>query len=462
MRTMCSLLLSASLAAVLLLLIWLVPVIDTSSAGASPTIAWRSDLPVAVRQRIDRSSEGVARAQEPVVVAGDQLPLFDGAALGDLFVYTYAGAGWQQIPVQLDEVDASGTYTVENGLLDADDELVLMAMDLGDQVTASNWITDTSSQSYLRYEIQVSDPLNPGQQGWAYVYRSATLSPALPADYVSWDAANQRLIGGTYAVGFNPAVHAAMDSMELNGSGVDALDRGKIRIDATCYVYGFPAPLSLTEEDLAEYADYTPAIDGPVRAGGGSTVGSSWAYHSLYRSHFTMNIDVLTWPPCTPLTINQIRLSSDWLDPTITGMAPATYYDNNNEAGVAIDGVPDSVPPSPVTTWKQVSGGQGSIVQVVDVSMGSGQLSNYYKDDETVDPNDTGDGRSFGDAGFVVEDPSGQIGAEVLTFFLDPNQPNLGLTYQSYYANPLEIVVTGQSHGPLHYVYLPLLAKDTR
>ncbi len=175
-----------------------------------------------------------------------------------------------------------------------------------------------------------------------------------------------------------------------------------------------------------------------------------------------MNIDDLTPPPpCTAFTINQIRLSSDWLDPATTGMAPATYYDNNTGAGVAIDGVPDSVPSTPVATWKQVSGGQGSIVQVVDVTIGAGQLSNYYKDDQIVDPDDTGDGRSFGDAGFAVDDPAGQVSAETLTFFLDPDQPNLGLTYQSYYANPLEVAVTAQSYGPHYYVYIPLLSKDT-
>jgi hypothetical protein len=337
-----------------------------------------------------------------------------------------------------------------------------MAMDLGDQATASEWITDTSSQSYARYEIQVSDPLNPGQQGWVYLYRSETLAPTLPADYVSWDAANQRLVGGTYAVGFSPAVHAAMDSMELNGSGQDALDRGKMRIDATCYVFGLPFPLALTEEDLAGYADYTPDIDGPVRAGGGSVDGSSWAYHSLYQSRFTISMDDLTPPPgCNPLTINQVRLSSDWLDPTSSGMAPAIYYDDNTGAGIAIDGVPDSVPATPVSTWKQVSGGQGSIVQVGDVTIGGGQLTNYYKDDQAVDPDDTGDGRSFGDAGFVVDDPAGQVSAETLTFFLDADQPNLGLTYRGYYENPLEVVVTAQGYGPTYYVYLPLVARGS-
>ena len=453
MRRMRSPFLSASLVVVLSVVTWLAPAIDLRSAGVSPPNAQRSDR---------RSSEGMTRTQEPVIVGGGQLALFEGAALNDLFVYAYTGATWRQIPFQVDEVDASGTYTVENGLLDGNDELAFMAMDLGDQVTVSEWITDTSSQGYARYEIQVSDPLNPGQQGWAYVYRSATLLPTLPADYVSWDAANQRLVSSTYIVGYNPAVHAAMDSMELNGSGVDVLDRGKMRVDATCYIYGFPVPLTLTEEDLAGYADYTPDIDGPVRVGGGSTDGSSWAYHSLYRSDFTIEIGDLTPPPtCTALTINQVRLSSDWLDPTSTGMAPATYYDDNSGVGVAIDGVPDSVPSTPVTTWKQVSGGQGSIVQVVDVTIGGGQLSNYYRDNQAVDPDDTGDGRSFGDAGFVVDDPAGQVSAETLTFFLDPEEPNLGLTYRSYYENPLEVVASAQSYGVQHYVYVPLVVRGS-
>lgn len=447
MRSLRSLFPPAGLAAMLLLL-WLVPAIDASNAKADPAVAWRS------------GSEGVSRIHEPAIITGDQLPLFSSAALGDLFVYAYTGAAWQQVPFQIDEVDAGGTYTVENGLLDANDELVFMVMDLGDQAADSEWIADTEAQGYVRYEIQASDPLSPGQQGWVYLYRSSTLAPALPADYVNWDAANQRLVGSTYTVGFSPAEHPAMDSMELNGSGIDALDRGKIRLGATCYIYGIPVPVTLTEEDLAGALDYAPDIDGPVRVGGGSTDGSSWAYHSLYRSYFTMNMSDLTPPaPCTAITINQIRLSSDWLDPTATGMDPATYYDNNSGAGAAIDGSPDSVPSTPVSTWKQVSGGQGSIVQVVDVTIGGGQLANYYKDDETIDPDDTGDGQSFGDAGVVVNNPAGQVSAETLNFFLDPAQPNLGSIYQSYYANPLEFVTTAQSYEPRYYVYIPLLVQ---
>jgi len=411
-------------------------------------------------RRADRGA--LTRSQEPVILSGDELPLFGGTALGDLFVYAYAGDAWQQIPFQLDEVDASGTYTVENGLLDANDELVFMAMDLSEQAMASEWITDTDSQNYPRYEILVSDPLNPGQQAWAYVYRSATLAPTTPVDYVSWDAANQRLVGSSYVVGFDSATHAAMDSMELNGSGTDTLDRGKIRIEGTCWVGPIPVSQTLNEVDLAVSVDPTPDIDGPVRAGGGSTGGSSWAYHSLYRSNFTMNIDDLTPPPpCTKLTIGQVRLSSDWLDPNTSGMAPAVYYDDNVGTGVAIDGAPDSVPSTPMTTWKQVSGGQGSIVQVVDVAIGAGQLTNYYKDDLTFDSGDTGDGRSFGDAGFVVTNPGGQISAEMVTFFLGPELPNVGTTYYEYYANPLQVTATAQSYGVRYYVFLPLVARDS-
>jgi hypothetical protein len=175
-----------------------------------------------------------------------------------------------------------------------------------------------------------------------------------------------------------------------------------------------------------------------------------------------MNIDDLTPPPpCTAITIDQIRLSSDWLDPAASGMAPTTYYDDNTPAGVTIDGVPDSVPAMPAAAWKQVGGGQGSIVQVVDVTIGAGQVANYYRDDQALDPNDTGDGRSFGDAGFVVSDPGGQVSAETVTFFLGPELPNVGTTYYEYYANPLQVTATAQSYGVRYYVFLPLAARDS-
>ncbi len=382
------------------------------------------------------------RTWEPVVLTGDQLPQFDGIPGDELFAYAYAGSAWQQIPLQFDEV-----YTVEDGLLDANDEVVFMAMDLGSQVGPSTWIADADSENHPRYEIKVSNPLNPAEQGWVYVYRSATLAPTHP-DYVDWDGANERIVAGTYVLGFAPAVHPGLDSLELNGSGVDALDRSKIRINATCYVPPFPPiTLTLTEEDLPQQSDVTPDVDGPVRVGGGDAENSAWSYHSLFQTGVVTDVDSFPPPePCTSVDINWVRFSMDWLDPSASGMAPATYYDDNTPGGVAVDGAADAVAATPVNVWKQVSGGQGSLVQVADVALGGGTLSNYYEDNGAEDPDDTGDLKSFGDAGFRVDAPSGEVSLKLTVFVLDPAQPNVGATYRGYYDNPLQVATAAQTY----------------
>jgi hypothetical protein len=430
--------------------------------GLVAALALLAGLNVAVAASGERSTErsrrGLAqpalawtRTLEPVILSGGQVPLFDGAPGDELLAYAYDGDNWQPIPLQFDEVDASGVYTAEDGLLDANDELVFMARDLGQPATPSEWPDDAESRAYPRYEVQVSNPLNPAELGWVYLYRSTTLAPS-PVDYVSWEAANNRLLGGTYVLGLAPEI-LGINWLELNGSGVNALDRTKLRLNATCWLG--PIPLwtdTLSEEDLAALvgpADPTPDVDGPVRVGGGSTQASSWSYSSIYQSGAAIDLGSFDPPaPCTSLVLNWARLSVDWLDPAATGMAPATYYDDNTPGGVAIDGTPDSIAASPANAWKQVSGGQGSAVQVADVTLGSGTLTNYYKDDAIDDPDDTGDGRSYGDAGFRVDSPAGEVVFHLTTYVLDPGQPNVGAAYQSYQANPLQATATAQSYEP--------------
>jgi hypothetical protein len=416
-------------------------------------------LAAAVQTQGDTPASAWTRTLEPVVLTGDELWLFSNAGVDDLFVYAYNGSTWEAVPYQVDEVDASGVYTVEDGLLDANDEVVFMAMDLGEAADLGAWIADADSQNYPRYEVQVTDPLNAGQQGWAYVYRSTTLVPGPSDDYVDWNAGENQIVAATYRLAFSPTVHASVDALELNGSGVDALDRTKIRLNATCHL-PFPLPpigLMLTEEGLAGLSGFAPTVDGPVRVGSGDTEGGWWFYHSLYRTDAVLSVDDLAPPDaCEQVDINWLRLSNDWLDPAVSGMAPATYYDSNTPDGVPIDGQPDVVPSTPHTTWLQVSGGQGSTVQVADITLGGGSLSNYYKDNLTVDSGDTGeDQQSFGDAGFRVDALVGQATVALLTFILGPGQPNVGATYQDYYGHPLQVAVMAQ--GAVHRVYLPLV-----
>ncbi len=127
-------------------------------------------------------------------------------------------------------------------------------------------------------------------------------------------------------------------------------------------------------------------------------------------------------------------------------MAPVTYYDGNTPGGVPVDGSPDSVPTTPVAGWKQISGAKGSLVRVADITPGGGAVTNYYKDDQVSDPSDTGDQQSFGDAGYLLTSPTGQVVLSFSNYVLAANQGNVGATYAQYHANPLQAAATAQTY----------------
>jgi hypothetical protein len=146
----------------------------------------------------------------------------------------------------------------------------------------------------------------------------------------------------------------------------------------------------------------------------------------------------------------------DWNDQA-SGMI---YYDANNPAGVTVDGIADAITITPPTRWTQVSGVTGTIVSVSQVPAGiGGTSSTYYKDDSTIDGNDTGDQRSYGDAGFQVDDPSpGTYNVLGHIYFLTGTTANVGATYVDYYDNPLEVNVA--PFTPKWCIYLPLAMKN--
>jgi PKD repeat protein len=144
-----------------------------------------------------------------------------------------------------------------------------------------------------------------------------------------------------------------------------------------------------------------------------------------------------------------MQISNDWLDPVATGMAPAIYFDDNTPAGVPIDGQDDSVASTPLNAWTQTSGGLGSVVQVQQVSTTGGAIENYYSDNATpFEPEPTGDGLRYGDAGFRVTNPTGEVSLDSANYILPSGQPNVGETYRAYNDNPLQAEVTAQECGP--------------
>jgi hypothetical protein len=409
-----------------------------------------------------------SRQEDPVIFHGSQLPLFSGVDVSRLYAYSFAGGVWEQIPFQIDEVIAVGQYGDEGGLLDDDDELVFMAMDLGEMAVSGNWIDDTSSRISPRYQLEVTNPLNTAEVGYVYVFQSDTLTNT-HVDYVDWISETQVIDAGAYKLGITTSPLQREDSLELNDTGVDILDRSKFKLNVVCRAGGVPVPITLNEDafegEMEDFFIFEPTIDGPVRVGGSTLGWINWSYYSMRFNQFGLNFDYLTGLVCETGLLNfgrfdGFRFLFDWIDPDASGMSPMTYYDSNKTSGSPIDGSDDFVSTSPLTKWTQVSGNLGSVVRLTDLGDGVvGAYLNYYKDDSATDYEDTGDWQSYGDSGFEIlfeqgQTEYGQLDVEMVEYFLDPNQPKIGDTYLGCKENPLDeddMVISSQEYEVVYF-----------
>ena len=408
----------------------------------------------------------ISRTQDPVVISGTHLAAFHNVPLNELHLYAYMQEQWQPIPFQIDEVTAAGVYTTtEDGLLDDNDELVFMAQDVGHMVTATNWITDTDARSYPRYALTVTDPLVTGTVGYVYLYRSTTLTNSA-ATYLTWDSMAQRMTAVSYTLALDTATFLGLAEFTLPPHPADLLDRQKIRVAVN---NPFPLPdVVLTEEDAVDLLEIPTTITlpvvGPIRAVGGNA-SSRFAF---YGNRVQIQLDIPISQVEIPIpgaTIDSVRVSLDLNNPTTTGFTPTTYYDSNTPAGVSVDGINDAVSTTPPVDWYQVAGQTGGMV-VVQTLETADTVSHYYKDDSTVDPDDTGDGQSFADVGVFIEKSGSTLGDLSLSqtiYVLPPGTGNIGQETQTQLNTPL--VATSQSQTFTSseekiYIYVPLMIKE--
>jgi hypothetical protein len=387
------------------------------------------------------------RDADPVIVTGARLPGFANAPLNQLFVYAYRGSQWQQIPWQFDEVKDGAYVAADNGKLDPADELVVMGGDCGDQVAADDWIGDASARSHPRYEITVVDPLNSAKRGWVYVYRSASLTETVTQDYVTFDYPTSVFTTPIYTLGFFRQ-YLGGNRLELNGSGINVLDRSKFRLKA-------PGQDAFTEETLELDEPQPKILDGRVRAIAGYQELGQGILTIAYRSQFNDRVTVdFSW---SPVPFEWARASADFNQNMIGG----AYYDANTPAGVRVDGNPDAVAVSPASLWQQISAATGSVIHAADVSGMQGTVSTYYKDSATIDTTDTGDRKSYGEIGVTVTNPIKYIYLNVTHYILPPNQPNVGATYYAYFTHPLQAQASEQLNpASLKRVFLPMIVRN--
>jgi hypothetical protein len=414
------------------------------------------------------------RPHEAIVLPGAAFADWLGIPLEELALYRYHQDGWEPVLFQLDEVDELGSYVAPgDGLLGAADELVFMAVDSGDWITPTFWISDSHALLHPRHVITITDPLDGAASGWVYLYRSSTL-PRAGHSYVSWDETTQTITGVAYSLAFTPDQFLGIAAIYLNDQPQDVLDRQKLRAEATVYALGFPFDtITINEEEILDYlaepVSLTLPITGPVRAIGKSGVQQVAFYGR--QAHIEVALPVSEQPvpglPGATARLTSLRLSLDLADPLASGLAPATYYDSNLVTGVAVDGMPDSVPSQPLVNWQQIDGAAGGFVSLLHVAVTSGQTATFYRDDSAFDPNDTGDGRSYGDAGFRVTNPDGLLEVNSRLYFLPGQQGRQGEQIAAQAANPLQSSIGRQlPPGPpdppspgLRLLYLPLISS---
>jgi len=171
------------------------------------------------------AAQGLDRDKDPVVISGTVVSALVGFPVDELFAYVYRDGHWTQIPAQIDEVTATGSYTsTEDGLFDFNDEIVFMAADLGDQAPLGVPITASLPVSDGWYQIEVTDPQSPTQTGWAYLVHSTVLTPSAAADYVDYIPGLHRIYADDYRIGFG-AAHIGVDWLMLGDSAIEILDR---------------------------------------------------------------------------------------------------------------------------------------------------------------------------------------------------------------------------------------------
>lgn len=402
------------------------------------------------------------RAQDPVIMLGNQFFQFLNLPNADLKLYRYQAGIWEAIPYQIDEKNSSGKFVSnEDGLLDSNDELVFQGGDVGEQAPPEDWVDDDIARANWRYEIHAFNPLEPEEEGWVYLYRSASL-PVSPTRYISWDEVSETLAGVTYTAAFDQANFVGLADLTLNGTAIDILDRQKVRvIQEACPPVGACEEDPINEENLDEFISVPPLdifINGPVRAVGDGDRLRTLAYGEILDFKIEVPLPTVTIPGGTVLDFTDFRYSFDFVDPAAIGFGPMTYYSSQQAGGLAVDGVPETIPTTPLVGWYQHSGVWGGVATILQVITGDA-IKNYYLDDSALDPDDTGDQQAFGEAGVRMDDPEGTTTIQTTLYMLPAGTGNVGEAYRDRVDLPLDATAQSQRLGFNNHAYLPIAMK---
>jgi hypothetical protein len=287
-----------------------------------------------------------------------------------------------------------------------------MAKDMGPAAGAVPYPARVGKSSGVR--IKVTDPLN-GGVGYAYLFRrSGSLNPSAGRRYVNYTF---RLASGAYpatyrfAAGNNtesstvvtPSYSRAFtdrwkeSGLGIGPSGLDILDRNEDQFTPD-YCGRSTATFAGGEGTfLANRSGPVRAIRAFMGANSGPMTERQQVFYAG-REDDTINLRVHP----IPSVLSFLDYSA-----AASGM---TYRNNNNTAGVTIDGVPDSVTPGALT-WESVDGSQGALTSVHTWSstLAASKFTSFYRDQANPPSAPCqGDARFYGASGPWI---NGSIGS---------------------------------------------------
>lgn len=416
-----------------------------------------------------------ARDLDPVVVSGNLILGLTGVPVNEVYVYRFDNRerDWCPIPFQIDEKDNTTNYWLPNpnGVFDGNDELVFMAKDVGEQAPdASYWIDDADSKQYERLEIAIVDTVTK-QTGYVYVFRSPNRLPLSSVSYMMYRPATSSQPGADSVLAKSYVENHTQggiptDWKMLHGTGVDILDRQKIRITLN---YGI---LIYVDETISETSFDTVRIKlGPVRV-----IREVFWHIDLFPGLISpkdLNFPFLYYPfsiesggisgSIKPSDhVDMIRQSFD-LNPNANGMK---FYNPYNLAGKIIDGsggtenINNKIDDAPAVNWWMVTGNQGTYSLVFRIEPIGNKRTLYYYDEKKTNSDDTGDQMSWGDTGIKIEgkDISGNISVGYRIYFLGPNQPiTMGSALANNFASPFKLQFQANQYVPVELVYFRAL-----
>ncbi len=362
----------------------------------------------------ERGKMTIKRVDDPVTVQGKDLKPFLGKPLSKLRLVIWKDGKFEPAPYQIDERHPSGEWVFpegekpekdkDGGLVDANDELVFMAKDAGDEAPAGK----KPEGAGAGVKISLKDPVD-GGTGYAYLFSFDDPPARSDVDYVTYEVGEEWMwmIGQTYKIGTGIR-ESYFDKCHLkmpDGSwGPDIIDRYKTR------GLGIPV-VGRTPESQAK-AEALGWKDGPVRVLRKSAgwlelalkikIHGEGSSQNLYYPSFFLVPLKLQIPGLPKFMIRKFSMVQT-LDFT-HHFYGAKYYDAVNTGGVTLDGkmseAEKNLDLESRRTWYCATGPKGTVfVRYVYPGIMETNISNegYYMDDASKkDPPEEEPGQSNG------------------------------------------------------------------